>query len=82
MTEWKLVFKFPDQSPSFAHGFTAARIWWTAMPLSKKQCFLKAGSASKGWDDSWEDIGDGWLRVTIRNPVHFQRARPRFSTDS
>lgn len=74
-----LVMAFPDQSPSFAHGFTCGRIWqaMTEAPardvvetvLAETRSTIEAMAMAKGWVEEIEDIGEGWLSVRLRSPL-------------
>lgn len=75
--EYGLVLAFPDQSPSFAHGFTCGRIWQQMSEnkpviqetvLAETQTTIEAMAMSKGWTEEVTDIGDGWLTVRLANP--------------
>lgn len=76
---WSHVLAFPDQSPSFAHGFICGRIWeamWSrptkpvmAMVVSETREAIEAMAMSKGWVEAFEDLGEGWLGLTLTPPA-------------
>lgn len=80
---YDLVLAFPDQSPSFAHGFTCGRIWqqmsqWQRQlhlnfvieetVLDATRPTIEAMAMAKGWVEQFTDIGDGWLNVRLVSP--------------
>lgn len=76
---YSLVMSFPDQSPSFAHGFTCGRIWhaMTESPacdvveeMVDADCrpTIEAMAMAKGWIEEIAEINDGWISVRLRSP--------------
>lgn len=75
--KWELVLSFPDQSPSFAHGFTCGRIWQQMTEnraviehTVREGCksTIEAMAMAKGWTEELTDIGDGWINVRLSRP--------------
>ena len=76
---YELVLAFPDQSPSFAHGFTCGRIWQQMQDnpaadikvtvLADVLPTIEAMAMAKGWTEEVDDIGSGWMDVTLRSPA-------------
>lgn len=77
-TEWNLVLAFPDQSPSFAHGFACGRIWeqMTAgrvvegmVPAEVRET-IEAIAMSRGWIEEITPEADGWISVKLTPQGH------------
>lgn len=76
---YNLALAFPDQSPSFAHGFTCGRIWQRMadnpaqdiheMVLAETRETIEAMAMAKGWTEEFEEVGGGWLSVILRSPL-------------
>jgi hypothetical protein len=76
---YELVLAFPDQSPSFVHGFACGRIWqaMTEFPgrdlvetvVSEVRPTIEAMAMAKGWTENFTELGDGWLEVRLRTPT-------------
>lgn len=74
-----LVLAFPDQSPSFAHGFTCGRIWQAMTEFPGRDVVetvdadvrstIEAMAMAKGWTEVFDELGDGWLSVTLKTPT-------------
>jgi hypothetical protein len=78
---YALLLAFPDQSPSFTHGFTCGRIWQQMAVgqlhlnfaieetvLAETRPTIEAMAMAKGWVEEFTDIGDGWLNVRLVSP--------------
>jgi hypothetical protein len=77
MSGHNLVFSFPDQSPSFAHGFACGRIWErmtesdkpiTQTMLAENRDTIEAMAMAKGWDEKIVILDEHWIEVTLTNP--------------
>ena len=75
---YRLVFAFPDQSPSFGNGFTCGRIYAAMLMrpdaehqftvIDEARTTIEAMAMALGWVEAFEAVGDGWLRVTLTPP--------------
>ena len=74
MTEhgYELVIAFEDQSPSFAHGFEAGRVWqqfkdrkpYITDTVSHDNAELYSQMAARSdYILELKDIGDGWMTL-------------------
>jgi hypothetical protein len=74
---YSLIFAFPDQSASFAHGFACGRIWEKMksaerieeLVLAETRPMIEAMCMSRGWVEQFTDIGDGWLHAILVPPA-------------
>ena len=71
---YDLVLAFPDQSASFARGFTCGRIWQQMTDgrtlieetvVADTRPTIEAMAMAKGWTEQFQDIGWGWLAVRM-----------------
>jgi hypothetical protein len=76
MSDYKLVFLFPDQSLSFANGFACGRIWErmaesdkpiTEIMLAENRDTIEAMAMAKGWDEKIVILDEHWIEVTLTN---------------
>jgi hypothetical protein len=76
--EWKLVFAFPDQTESFANGFTCGKVWEAMrrsqtnvellVPANARQT-IEAMCMATGWIEEFKDCGTGgWLKAILHKP--------------
>lgn len=75
--EWSLVFSFPDQSPSFAHGFACGRIWEQmsggrhlveGIVPTECQSTIEAMAMARGWIEEITPVNDDWISVKLTRP--------------
>jgi hypothetical protein len=75
---WSLTFAFPDQSPSFAYGFSCGRVWEQmkspgasviggTFPVETRDT-IEGMAMALGWIETIEDMGEGWINVTLVRP--------------
>jgi len=71
---WQLVMAFPDQSPSFAHGFACGRVWEQmksgrspidGMLPAECRTTIEAMAMANGWVERIDRVDDDWIRVTL-----------------
>jgi len=71
---WELTFAFPDQSPSYAHGFVCGKLW-QRMKESNAPIqdtvendiveHVVAMAMALGWTESVERLNDDWSHVIL-----------------
>lgn len=75
---WSLVFKFPDQSDSFAHGFACGRLWEQmhadrdvieTMMVEETRETVEAMAMSRGWVEEITPVEGGWISVKLSRPA-------------
>ncbi len=77
MPEYQLSFAFPDQSPSYAHGFAAGRIWQRMsssdepikdIVLQDLRPSIEAMAMAKGWQEQFTNMSDDWMELLLTKP--------------
>lgn len=69
---------FPDQSPSFAHGFACGRVWErllvpgartvsAVMPAETRDT-IEAMAMALGWIETVDTVDAEWIEVTLTGP--------------